>query len=356
LSRELAFVVPGPLDQPTGGYLYDARICGELRKRGWTIRVMELPGRFPLADRLARDSLSMALASLAPGAAVVIDGLALGGLPEVVRPHAQRLQITALVHHPLADETGLPEASRQLLHRLETEALAAAARIIVTSRHTADRLRALSMALAVVTVEVVPPGTFPAALAAPIKARLEGREPAAESLLCVASLVPRKGHLFLVEALARLRSHQWHCVFAGPLDRAPDHAAQIAAQVGRKGLANRVRLTGTLSAKRLERAYHEASLLVLPSLYEGYGMVISEALARGLPSVTTTAGALQFTAPDDASLKVPPADAGALFASLRDWLEDLPLRRRYTASAAAHRLSLRSWQDAGDDFIRALAN
>lgn len=354
MSHELAFVVPGALDQPTGGYLYDARICDELRKLGWRVRVMELPGRFPLADRLARDSMSQALDSLAAGARLVIDGLALGGMPEVVLPHARRLEITALVHHPLADESGLPETSRRLLHRLETEALAAATRIIVTSRHTADRLQALSMAP--VPVDVVPPGTFPAALAAPVRARLDGREPAAESLLCVASLVPRKGHVFLVEALARLLSHRWHCVFAGPLDRAPDHAAQVAAEVARKGLKERVRFTGTLSARHLEQAYDEASLLVLPSLYEGYGMVISEALARGLPSITTTAGALQFTAPDDAALKVPPADAGALAASLRAWLEDLSLRRRYTAGAASHRLSLRSWGEAGADFLRALAN
>ena len=103
LHRELVFVVPGPLDQLTGGYLFDGHIVKGLHARGRVVRVMELTGRRPQAD-------AAVLAGVADGTKTVVDGLVLANLGEVVAAQARRLRLIAFVHGPLAQESGLPPA------------------------------------------------------------------------------------------------------------------------------------------------------------------------------------------------------------------------------------------------------
>ena len=125
--RELHVVVPGPIDQRTGGYIYDARIVSELRELGWSVVVHAIHGVFPDPDRRARSSLVSTLANIPTGQCVVIDGLAMGALPEPVQAEAERLRLLSLVHHPLADETGLDAEARDRFRRLERAALTACA-------------------------------------------------------------------------------------------------------------------------------------------------------------------------------------------------------------------------------------
>ena len=307
-APRLHLVVPGALDQQTGGYIYDARMADGLRRRGWRVEVYNLEGTFPDADAAARASLAGVLAGLDPGSRVLVDGLALGGLPEPVAAHRGRLCMLALVHHPVSDETGLPAGVCARLEDRERRALAAVAGVIVTSRFTARRLGRFGVAAA--RVRVAPPGTEPAPPAA-------GPGPGeAPQLLSVASVVPRKGHDVLVRALARLRDRRWRCVCAGSLERAPDHARRVRALVEAQGLAGRVRFAGECERSALDRIYAASSLFVLASHYEGYGMVLTEALARGLPVVSTTGGAIPDTLPSDAALLAPPGDDRALAAAI----------------------------------------
>ena len=111
---DLTLIVAGDPQQLTGGYLYDARIVEALRRQGWAVNVVGLEGRFPEPDAVASHALDSALTALADGSRVVIDGLAMGGLPAIVERHATRLSITALLHHPLCDETGLGEPEREI--------------------------------------------------------------------------------------------------------------------------------------------------------------------------------------------------------------------------------------------------
>ena len=186
------------------------------------------------------------------------------------------------MHHPLADETGLDAPRRARLEALERDALAACAGVLVTSAFTARRLEAYGVVPA--RVRAVPPGTDPALLAA-------GPEPGAPPLLLsVGSVTPRKGQRLLAAALARLAAMPWRCVCAGSLERDPDYAAEVAVLAREAGLAGRLRFAGECGAAELDRLYHRASLFVLPSHYEGYGMAFAEALARGLPVVGTTGG------------------------------------------------------------------
>ncbi|MDR5891413.1 glycosyltransferase family 4 protein [Halomonas mongoliensis] len=349
MASPLTLIVAGDPGQLTGGYLYDARMVAALRARGRDVQVIGLEGRFPLPDDLARRSMAQALAALPDGARVVIDGLAMGGLPEVIVPHADRLTIIALVHHPLADETGLDEATRRRLFDSETRALALVRRVIVTSRFTARGLE--RFAVAPERLAVVEPGVGPAPLAA---SALDLESPGPRRLLCVATLIPRKGHDVLLEALADLRDRDWTLEAIGSHARDPDHAARLFDATRRYGLEERIDWAGERSAAELAAAYHRAELFVLPSRYEGYGMVVTEALSRGVPVLTTTGGALADTLPPAAGLSVPPDDAAALREALAAWLDDAELRRRRRRGAREVRRDLVDWQQAGDRFLAAL--
>ncbi|MDZ7779600.1 MAG: glycosyltransferase family 4 protein [Gemmatimonadota bacterium] len=340
MSRnDLHFVVPGSLDQRTGGYVYDARMIRGLRDRGRSVRVHELEGAFPEADGTARRSLADTLESVPSESVVIVDGLAGGGLPEVLATHRERLRTVALVHHPLADETGLPASAAARLQDSERSALAACRGVVVTSSFTARRLEEYEVPPDRIRVAV--PGTEPGATASGPGAG----KPA--QLVCVASITPRKGHRTLVDALARIRDLEWSCVLAGSGRLAPDHARRVRDHVEDNGLAGRVSFVGELGPEALDELYRRSTLFVLASHYEGYGMALTEALARGLPVVSTTGGAIPFTVPEDAGVLVPPGDASALGRALRSVLaEDGEMLRRLKAGAIRAAGTLPDWAQA----------
>ncbi len=109
-AAALALLVPGDLHARTGGYGYDRRILRELATLGWRTTVIPLDASFPAPHAAATADARAQLAGLPDGSAVVIDGLALGAMPDVVAAEAQRLAIIGLVHHPLALESGLDAA------------------------------------------------------------------------------------------------------------------------------------------------------------------------------------------------------------------------------------------------------
>ena len=343
----LHVVVPGPLEQRTGGYIYDARIVTGLRQLDWRVVVHNLAGRFPDVDTLASRSMMSALAAIPTGSRVVIDGLAMGGLPGPVRAESRRLRVLALVHHPLSDETGLNASSRARFVALEREALTVCAGVVVTSEFTARRLSVFGVDPA--RVRVVRPGTRRSPAAAGPGAG------AAPALLCVATVARRKGQDVLIRALASLQDLPWTCVCAGSLDRDPGYARAVEEQTRATGLGGRLRLVGECEPDRVDELYHHASLFVLPSHYEGYGMALTDALARGLPVVSTTGGAIPYTLPPEACRLVPPGDHQALADALRPLLSDGGAERRAVLATAARRHAdgLPDWREAAKTFAAA---
>lgn len=307
----------------TGGYHYDRRLIEGLRALGWTVTVRLLDGSFPFPTREALDGAREVFASLGDDALVVIDGLALGAMPEVVESHARRLKMVALVHHPLALESGLPADVAGRLRRSEEAALRSVRHVIVTSERTREALLAYGVAPS--RVSVVEPGTEKGigrghlagrvsgkegvperrSLSEAVESALErgllqrgaaglatNRDAGARELLCVATVIPRKGHDVLIEALAGLRGLAWHLTCVGSLERSPETAARLRQQINAAGLGERVRLAGELEVAELERCFAGADLFVFPSRYEGFGMAVAEALAHGLPVVATRTGAI----------------------------------------------------------------
>jgi glycosyltransferase involved in cell wall biosynthesis len=339
----LAFIVPGPLEQVTGGYLFDRRIVEGLRAQGRTVVVHELAGRFPEADAMARDAAATALAALPDGTAAAIDGLALPGFGECLATEAKRLRLVGFVHHPLAVETGLAPAESRRLAALETRLLPLLAGVLCPSERTADAMRAYGVPAA--RVAVTPPGT-PKPSAPPMAGSPAAARPRPLRLLCVATLTPRKGHLLLIEALAALADRDWRLLCIGSLERDAATTAAVRRAIAAHGLEHRVTLAGEWRPERLGAAYAEADAFVLPSYHEGYGMAFAEALAYGLPIVATRAGAIPETVPPAAGLLVPPGDPQALAGALARLLDEPGLRAHLAAAAAESGAALPDWPAA----------
>jgi glycosyltransferase involved in cell wall biosynthesis len=336
-----AFAIPGDINLATGGYTYARRVLALLAAFGVTVRHIELPGSFPapsMADLLTTERLLSALGS---DCVLLIDGLAYGAMPAALLSRI-RAPIVALVHHPLCLEAGLSKARVAALFELERAALAHAKRIITTSWATARTLVA-DFAVAGELIAVAEPGTDAAPRAPGTGQPLQ--------LLAVGAVVPRKAYDILVRALQPLEALHWRLTIAGPLDRSGEALAALKVALAETGLAGRVALVGGVSAEQLAKLYAAADIFLMPSLYEGYGMVLGEAMACGLPIVCTTGGAAADTAPEAAAIKVPPGDVAALSAAVGQIVADPALRRRMSDAAWAAAQSLPRW----DATARAIA-
>jgi glycosyltransferase involved in cell wall biosynthesis len=351
----LYVLVPGDLDTRTGGYGYDRRMIAGLRERGWTVSALRLDDSFPMPTPAARTHAAQILAAIPDGSTVLVDGLALGALPEEVEREAARLGIMALVHHPLAAETGLDPAAAATLEISEARALAAARAVVVTSHATAARLADAGVTADRITV--VEPGTDAAPLsrgsAISHQPSAISHQPSEVALLCVATLTPRKGHALLLSALASIPQRDWRLTCAGSLDRDPATVARLRAQIRDVGLEDRVSLLGDLDQSALAAQYDRADLFVLATLYEGYGMAVAEALARGLPVISTATGAIQDLV-GDAGIIVSPGDLQAFTAALSSVIGDPLLGATMRANACRSRGRLPTWDAAAAAMARTL--
>ncbi|MDO9003935.1 MAG: glycosyltransferase family 4 protein [Aquabacterium sp.] len=342
----LAFLVPGQLDQLTGGYLYDRHIVEGLRARGQAVTVVELPGQYPQADAPTRASAAAALAQLPDQSMVIIDGLALPGLADCLQAQASRLHLVGMIHHPLSLETGLDADSACHYAQLEAELWPHLQGAICPSENTARAL--LAAGLAADRVAVVSPGTHrPASIH-----RATSHAPL--QLLAVGTITPRKGHLLLVDALAHLPELDWRLSCIGSLTRDPAATTALQERITAHGLGDRIALLGEQTPEQLAQAYRQADLFALPSYHEGYGMVFAEALAHGLPILATTAVALTDTIPADALLLVSPGDLPALRDALERALCDGDLRARLRAAALRAASTLPDWDRTVQDWMAAL--
>ncbi|MCD2196746.1 glycosyltransferase family 4 protein [Actinomycetospora endophytica] len=331
-------VLPGDVHTvPSGGNVYDRRVLRGLRELGIDVVEHLLPGAWPRGEAAA---VANVLDDVPDAGSVLLDGLVACGVPDALAPHADRLRLVVLVHLPLADEHGLPAATARDLDARERAALGCATTVVTTSRWTADRVVA-SHGLDPARVLVAPPGVDPARAAR--GSAVTGTPP---RLLCLGALTPTKGQDVLIEALARVADRSWTCVLAGPTTRDPGFVVRLRRAIAHHGLAERVTAPGTLTGRALDAAWTATDLLVLPSRTETFGMVVTEALARGIPVVASRVGgvseAVGTTGPMP-GIWVPTENVGALAAALVRWLEDPVLRSGWKLSALGRRGTLMPW-------------
>ncbi len=336
MKSRVFFAIPGDLETLTGGYGYDRRVLACATSADARLEYLELSDGFPFPSPAeALDTLDR-LRAAPNGSVLLVDGLAFGALPPgglatIAHP------IVALVHHPLGLETGLDEAASRALIANERATLAQARAIIATSATTRQTLIE-DFAVKPDMITVAEPGVDPA----PRAARSGG--PTVQ-LLAVGAVVPRKGFDVLIEALAGLRDLDWRLRIVGGLDRAPETTIDLRARIATAGLSGRVTLAGAMQTDALGEVYAATDLFVMSSRYEGYGMVLAEAMARGLPIVTTTGGAAALTVPNGAGIKVPPDDALALSGALRRAIESAELRAQLAEASWRAGQSLPRWDE-----------
>ena len=337
MTTAVHVVVPAGIDdpdRPSGGNAYDRRVCDGLGAAGWTVHLHEVPGSWPWPDGPSHAALADAVSRIPDRALVLVDGLVGSPAPEVLVPAGGRLRLVVLVHMPLGGGTADDRA------REREGAVLSAADCVVTTSEWARRALLQLYALPADRVQVAEPGVDAAELAPGTAS--------AGSLLSVAAVVPGKGHDVLLDALATLTSLRWQCLCVGSLERDPAFVARLRRRIATARMDDRVRFSGPQAGAELAGSYSAADVLVLPSRAETYGMVVAEALARGLPVVAADVGGVPEALGHGAEsvrpgLLVPPDDAAALGAALRAWLEDTDLRRRLRRAARERRESLAGW-------------
>ncbi|MBP2478715.1 glycosyltransferase involved in cell wall biosynthesis [Crossiella equi] len=322
------FVVPDPA-VPSGGNAYDRR-AGHALGLARTV----LPGPWPHPDGAARAALAQLLTDYPDGDVVLLDGLIACAVPDLLQPHADRLRLAVLVHLPLADETGLDPSTAARLAAAERRSLHLAHAVVATSPAAA---RDLAARHGLPRVHVAEPGVDPEDLA-------EGTD-GVSRLLCVASVTPRKGHDLLIRALAAAPG-PWRLRCVGPLPPTPhtEHVRALSRDLP-------VHWLGPRTGEALAAEYRAADLFVLASHTETYGMVVTEALARGLP-------VLASAVPDalgEGGLLLPPGDLAAWTAALRRWCTDPELRHDLRTAARARRARLSTWDTTARQLGEVLA-
>jgi glycosyltransferase involved in cell wall biosynthesis len=333
-------VVPEGIDdpaRPSGGNAYDRQVCRGLASIGWSVREHAVPGCWPRGDAASRAALAGVVEGIPEDAVVLLDGLVASTAPEVLVPQASRLRLVVLVHMPLGHRPAADRAHD--VRTRERAVLSAAAAVVTTSAWTRRRLLEL-YPLNADRMHVAEPAVDAADLAA-------GSE-AGGALLCVAAVTSDKGYDVLLDALASTTDLSWHCVCVGSLDRDPEFVERLRRRSSDGGLDGRVCFAGPRTGADLERSYAAADLLVLASRAETYGMVVTEALARGLPVIAAEVGGVTEALGHGAGgirpgLLVPPGDAASLGAALRAWLGDAELRGRLRQAARERRESLSRW-------------
>ncbi|MGD0742301.1 MAG: glycosyltransferase family 4 protein [Acidimicrobiales bacterium] len=279
---------------------------------------------------------------------VVHDNQGLG--TGLARMQADGWPVVASIHHPVTIDRRLDLAeargtARALSLRrwygfaaMQNRVARGLARVVTVSE-TSRRDIVAEMGVAPDRIAVIPLGVDTDSWRPhPGLARVPGR------IMTTSSAdVPLKGLVFLLEALAKLRTERddAHLVVVGQ----PRGASPVMVAIARFGLEGAVRFVGGESDCRLAERYAEASVAVVPSLYEGFSLPAIEAMACGVPLVATTGGALPEVVGSDgaAALAVPPGDPGALAAAVARILAEPALARRLGAAGRRRVLTRFSW-------------
>lgn len=350
-DRAVHVVVPAEVDDPrcpSGGNTYDRRLCEGLATAGWSVRTRTVAGGWAWAGPKSRRALAAAVGAtlerVPDGSVVVVDGLLASLSPEALVPGGRRLRTVVLMHLPQGAQGDAADRER------EAATVRSSAAVVATSSWTRRWLLG-AYGLDPRLVHVAHPGVDPAV---PATGSEDGR-----NFLAVGAVTPGKGHDLLVRALARNADLRWRCVCVGPLTRSPDFVAALHRDICDAGLHDRIHLAGARTGGDLDAAYQAADLLVLPSRAETYGMVVTEALAHGVPVLASDVGGVSEALGGDADglapgMLVAAGDVTALARAVRTWLCDASLRARLRVSAAQRRRTLTGWDDTARQVARVL--
>lgn len=342
------FAYPGDIETVSGGYLYDRYVIRELTAQGWDIELLSLGPSFPFPDEETLIKAGYLLSQIEPGKPIVIDGLALGVMPEAIAQASANHPIIALIHHPLAFESGLTTDQQVKFQRSEKLALSYADHVIANSPLTAQTLME-SFGVDGKKITTVIPGTNQ--VSPPLhQVRNHFTSENEFKWLSVGSIIPRKGFEVLIEALAPLNEMPWSLSIVGDNTRDVKAYSDLLEKIASFHLQDRIHIHGVIDSMRLDSLYRGADGFVLASLFEGYGMAYAEALSYALPVVGTSGGAISQTVPDSAGILIPPGDVTSLTAALKLVMLDSHRREQFSLGAKEAAENLPTWIESAKVF------
>ncbi|WP_026552349.1 glycosyltransferase family 4 protein [Arthrobacter sp. H20] len=366
---DLTLVIPAALGGPSGGSIYNDRLAAALGNAGHRVKTIAVPGAWPNGSPRDHETLAAAIRqepvaqdsvvpdSVTQNSVVLVDGIMASAAPEAISTAVNAgITVWVLVHLPLPAETGLTEQEMTAFATSEKAALHHASGVISTSnwarddlirRYRLDRVRA------------VLPGTEPAALAT-------GSTP--PHLLMLGSLTPRKNHSMVLSALAGVADLQWTAALVGGASQGGSSHARRLHSLAERFEPGRITFPGVLQRSALDAEWGRTDLLLLPSVAETFGMVITEGLARGIPGVvgagTGAVEALTGHAAGSATGLGPVPTSGTLpggvvdphvpeqlAALLREWLTDATVRRSWRTAALRRRDTLPTWANTATTLL-----
>ncbi len=340
----IAFVTVGDTGRLTGGYLYNNRVLRAMQKMGVAVEEIVPCGGSPEEQEEAASRFGLAL-NPRRFDVIVVDALARVICAPWLDRWREERPVVAMVHE--LPSAAAPEDATDKAREYE-EPLLRADRLIAVSAHGGSILENRGVPAA--RIRVVPPGfdrlpadnvVSPPPLGGTVRA------------LCVAQWIPRKGILDLLLAWTLRKRPGASLQLVGETDANPAYAASVRAAITASPDAS-VTVSGPVDDAALEAAYAAADLFVLPSRYEGYGVVYAEALAHGLPVVACNVGPVPELVGEEAALLVPPGDVGALSGTLNLLLGDAALRERMSAAGLSRAKTLPRWEDTTAGFLRVL--
>jgi len=345
--QKVAFITVGDTSRLTGGYLYHARVFAGLREKGIEVETLVASGASPVEQEAAAPRLD-SRHDPRRFDVIVVDALArIVCAPWLDGWRASR-PVVAMVHElpSIATAAGRGVAREQEFE----EPLLRADRLIAVSNHGGSILR--SRGVPAERICVVPPG-FDHLSSPNAGVEYSIREDSLVRALCVAQWIPRKDILGLVRAWAVRKRPGTTLELIGEMDADPAYAASVRATIA-DATGSSVHVSGPVDEATLEAIYTAADLFVLPSRYEGYGIVYAEALAHGLPVIACDVGPVPELVGVEAALLVPPDDVEALSGALDQLLGDPALRSRMSDAARYRAEHLPRWKDTVTGFRRVL--
>lgn len=340
------FIIPGDINLPTGGYRYDRNIINALQQSGFDVELISIKGNYPFPSKVEQQTAIEQIQTFPTADISVVDGLLGGTSPHFMEALSKQMPVAALIHHPLCLENGLDETTAKSLEQSEREGLAYVSGVITTSPTTTQTVAEL-FKFNSDKIETVLPGVERGKISI-------GSQNSNVNLLCVGSVIPRKGHKDLILALSKLKHLNWKldCIGSTQFDQVL--FAELQALSDQNALAQKITFHGDVSQAALEEAYTKADIFVLASLFEGYGMAYAEAIVMGIPVIATTAGAIPKTVPQNCGILVEPSDISALTKALEDLITNKKLRMDYKNNAIAEEPNFPTWESSAQKFAEIL--
>lgn len=342
----ILFVIPGDINLPTGGYRYDKEIINAWKTSGIDVELISLEGNYPFPSEQDKANALEAIERFPDANIAVVDGLLGGASPEFLQALSKIMPVTALIHHPLCLESGLDENTMQALKSSEEKGLGFVSQVITSGPAMTETVSQL-FGFEITKIHTVLPGVNRTEIS-------HGSQSQTVHLLCVGSIIERKGHKFLLQALSSLKDLNWRLDCYGSTEFDTDLFDELQSFVVAENLSDKVAFHGAVSDGLIEAAYAKSDVFVLPSLFEGYGMVYAEAIVRGLPIIATTAGAIPDTVPETCGILVEPENITVLTQAIEQMISDEDLRNDYRRGAMNAAADFPTWQGSATRFAELL--